>query len=118
MQPMLNIALRAARSASELIFRSIERLDTIKVDEKDAKDYVSEVDRAAEQKIIDACARLTLPTAFSVKKPACTGSGEGADYLWIIDPLDGTTNFLRGVPHFAVSIACKYRGRLGTRRRP
>ena len=45
MQPMLNIALRAARSASELIFRSIERLDTIKVDEKDAKDYVSEVDR-------------------------------------------------------------------------
>ena len=54
MQPMLNIALRAARSASELIFRSIERLDTIKVDEKDAKDYVSEVDRAAEQNIIDA----------------------------------------------------------------
>ncbi|MGE8069577.1 inositol monophosphatase family protein, partial [Pseudomonas sp. NPDC089569] len=54
MQPMLNIALRAARAASELIFRSIERLDTIKVDEKDAKDYVSEVDRAAEQKIIDA----------------------------------------------------------------
>ena len=71
MQPMLNIALRAARSASELIFRSIERLDTIKVDEKDAKDYVSEVDRAAEQKIIDALRRPTLPTAFSAKKPAC-----------------------------------------------
>jgi len=61
MQPMLNIALRAARSASELIFRSIERLDTIKVDEKDAKDYVSEVDRAAEQKIIDAL-RKAYPT--------------------------------------------------------
>lgn len=113
MQPMLNIALRAARSASELIFRSIERLDTIKVDEKDAKDYVSEVDRAAEQKIIDAL-RKAYPThgILGEETGLHAGSGEGADYLWIIDPLDGTTNFLRGVPHFAVSIACKYRGRL------
>ncbi len=113
MQPMLNIALRAARSASELIFRSIERLDTIKVDEKDAKDYVSEVDRAAEQKIIDAL-RKAYPThgIRGEETGFHAGSGEGEDYLWIIDPLDGTTNFLRGVPHFAVSIACKYRGRL------
>ncbi|MGH8360519.1 MAG: type III secretion system regulator SuhB, partial [Pseudomonas sp.] len=113
MQPMLNIALRAARSASELIFRSIERLDTIKVDEKDAKDYVSEVDRAAEQKIIDAL-RKAYPThgILGEETGLHKGSGEGEDYLWIIDPLDGTTNFLRGIPHFAVSIACKYRGRL------
>ena len=113
MQPMLNIALRAARSASELIFRSIERLDTIKVDEKDAKDYVSEVDRAAEQKIIDAL-RKAYPThgILGEETGLHPGSGEGEDYLWIIDPLDGTTNFLRGIPHFAVSIACKYRGRL------
>src|SRR5450830_295298 len=113
MQPMLNIALRAARSASELIFRSIERLDTIKVDEKDAKDYVSEVDRAAEQKIIDAL-RKAYPThsILGEETGMHKGSGEGEDYLWIIDPLDGTTNFLRGIPHFAVSIACKYRGRL------
>ena len=54
MQPMLNIALRAARSAGELIIRSIERLDSIKVDEKQAKDYVSEVDRAAEKVIVEA----------------------------------------------------------------
>jgi len=110
---MLNIALRAARSASELIFRSIERLDTIKVDEKDAKDYVSEVDRAAEQKIIDAL-RKAYPThgILGEETGLHKGSGEGEDYLWIIDPLDGTTNFLRGIPHFAVSIACKYRGRL------
>ena len=99
MQPMLNIALRAARSASELIFRSIERLDTIKVDEKDAKDYVSEVDRAAEQKIIDAL-RKAYPThgIRGEETGMHPGSGEGEDYLWIIDPLDGTTNFLRGVP--------------------
>ena len=113
MQPMLNIALRAARSASELIFRSIERLDSIKVDEKDAKDYVSEVDRAAEKVIIDALRKAYPNHAIQGEETGLhAGSGEGEDYLWIIDPLDGTTNFLRGVPHFAVSIACKYRGRL------
>ncbi|UFH50079.1 inositol monophosphatase family protein [Pseudomonas sp. KNUC1026] len=113
MQPMLNIALRAARSASELIFRSIERLDTLKVDEKGAKDYVSEVDRAAERVIVDAL-RKAYPThgILGEESGLHAGSGEGAEYLWVIDPLDGTTNFVRGVPHFAVSIACKYRGRL------
>ncbi|BAP41273.1 inositol-phosphate phosphatase [Pseudomonas sp. 21LCFQ02] len=113
MQPMLNIALRAARNASELIFRSIERLDTIKVDEKEAKDYVSEVDRAAEQSII-AALRKAYPDhgILGEESGMHPGKGEGADYLWIIDPLDGTTNFVRGIPHFAVSIACKYRGRL------
>ncbi|MDZ5603328.1 inositol-phosphate phosphatase [Pseudomonas sp. RP23018S] len=114
MQPMLNIALRAARSASELIFRSIERLDSLKVDEKGAKDYVSEVDRAAEDVIVKAL-RKAYPnhSILGEETGLHAGSGEeGKDYLWVIDPLDGTTNFLRGIPHFAVSIACKYRGRL------
>ncbi|PAV47957.1 inositol monophosphatase [Pseudomonas sp. HAR-UPW-AIA-41] len=113
MQPMLNIALRAARSAGELIFRSIERLDAISVNEKDAKDYVTEVDRAAEQTII-AALRKAYPNhgIYGEESGLSEGQGEGKDYLWIIDPLDGTTNFVRGVPHFAVSIACKYRGRL------
>src|SRR5690606_15890132 len=113
MQPMLNIALRAARSAGELIFRSIERLDAISVNEKDAKDYVSEVDLAAEQCIINALRKAYPNHGFMGEESGLTpGSGEGSDYLWVIDPLDGTTNFLRGVPHFAVSIACKYKGRL------
>ena len=113
MQPMLNIALRAARSAGELIIRSAERLDVISVTEKEASDYVSEVDRAAEQCIIQAL-RKAYPThgILGEESGLQPGSGEGTDYLWIIDPLDGTTNFLRGVPHFAVSIACRYRGRL------
>ena len=70
-------------------------------------------DRAAEQKIIDAL-RKAYPThgILGEETGLHKGSGEGEDYLWIIDPLDGTTNFLRGIPHFAVSIACKYRGRL------
>ncbi|MDE3736876.1 MULTISPECIES: inositol-phosphate phosphatase [Pseudomonas] len=113
MQPMLNIALRAARSAGELIFRSIERLDVISVNEKDAKDYVTEVDRAAELAIVHAL-RKAYPnhSILGEEGGLLEGKGEGADYLWIIDPLDGTTNFIRGVPHFAVSIACKYKGRL------
>jgi myo-inositol-1(or 4)-monophosphatase len=113
MQPMLNIALRAARSAGEMIFRSIERLDVIAVDEKDAKDYVTEIDRSAEQMIIQALRKAYPTHSFLGEEGGLQdGSGEGADYQWIIDPLDGTTNFVRGVPHFAVSLACKYRGRL------
>lgn len=113
MQPMLNIALRAARSAGELIVRSTERLDVISVNEKEAKDYVSEIDRAAEQVIVNAL-RKAYPNhgILAEEGGALEGSGDGADYQWIIDPLDGTTNFVRGVPHYAVSIACKYRGRL------
>lgn len=113
MQPMLNIALRAARSAGELIVRSIERLDTISVSEKDAKDYVTEIDRAAEQTIINAILKAHPDHGINAEESGrIAGTGEGADYEWIIDPLDGTTNFIHGVPHFAVSIACKYRGRL------
>ncbi|MCW3148546.1 inositol-phosphate phosphatase [Stutzerimonas stutzeri] len=113
MQPMLNIALRAARSAGELIVRSTERLDVISVNEKDGKDYVSEIDHAAEQVIVNAL-RKAYPnhSILAEENGLLEGTGDGTDYLWIIDPLDGTTNFLRGVPHYAVSIACKYRGRL------
>ena len=113
MQPMLNIALRAARSAGELIIRSVERLDALAVSEKDARDYVIEVDRSAEQSIIAVLSKA-YPThgILAEESGLREGQGEGADYLWIIDPLDGTTNFLRGIPHYAVSIACKYRGRL------
>ncbi len=110
---MLNIALRAARAAGELIARSVERLDVISVSEKDARDYVTEIDRAAEQTIVQALQKAYPSHAILGEEGSnILGSGEGADYQWIIDPLDGTTNFIRGVPHFAVSIACKYRGRL------
>lgn len=113
MQPMLNIALRAARSAGELIVRSTDRLDAISVNEKEAKDYVTEIDKVAEQSIVNAL-RKAYPNhgILGEEGGLLEGSGDGADYLWIIDPLDGTTNFVRGIPHYAVSIACKYRGRL------
>ena len=98
MQPMLNIALRAARSAGEMIVRSTERLDVISVSEKDARDYVSEIDRSAEQLNI-AALRNAYPNhgILGEEGGLLEGSGDGKDYLWVIDPLDGTTNFLRGV---------------------
>ncbi len=86
MQPMLNIALRAARSAGELIVRSTERLDVISVNEKEAKDYVSEIDRAAEQVIVNSL-RKAYPNhgILAEEGGALEGSGDGADYQWIID---------------------------------
>lgn len=109
MQPMLNIAVRAARSAGDLIMRRFQRLDTIAVETKQRNDYVSEVDREAEARIID-----TLHRAYPAHGILAEESGEqkGDDHVWIIDPLDGTTNFLHGFPHFAVSIALEHRGRL------
>ena len=78
-----------------------------------SKDYVTEIDKAAEQSIV-AALRKAYPNhgILGEEGGLLEGSGDGADYLWIIDPLDGTTNFVRGIPHYAVSIACKYRGRL------
>jgi len=113
MHPMVTIALRAARQAAEFIDRARDDLDKLDVKQKDVNDYVSEVDRRAEEMIIS-----TLQKAYpehsilGEESGAIEGSGEGKDYQWIIDPLDGTTNFLHDFTHYAVSIACKYKGRL------
>lgn len=113
MQPMLNIALRAARSAAELIVRSMDRLDALSVNEKDSKDYVTQVDRAAEKTIVNTILKAYPDHGILGEEgSSVAGHGEGADYQWVIDPLDGTTNYIHGIPHFAVSIACKFRGRV------
>ncbi|WP_426414665.1 inositol monophosphatase family protein [Aestuariirhabdus sp. LZHN29] len=113
MQPMLNIALRAARKAGEIIVRASEDLDTIQVREKGTHDYVTEVDRNAERAAIAILKKAYPDHGFLGEESGHqSGTGTGADYLWIIDPLDGTTNFIHGVPHYAVSIACQYRGRI------
>ncbi len=109
MQPLLNIAVRAARRAGEIIVRSLNRLESLAVTAKGRNDFVSEVDRAAEQDIIRSIRRLYPQHAFLAEESGRSGTH---DTLWIIDPLDGTTNFLHGFPVFAVSIACQIRGRL------
>ncbi|NNG11814.1 MAG: inositol-1-monophosphatase [Halobacteria archaeon] len=109
MHPMLNIAVRAARGAGNIIVRHFDRLDQLTVQSKEHNDFVSEVDRQAEQEIIH-----TLRKAYPDHGILAEESGfrQGDEYQWIIDPLDGTTNFLHGFPHFAVSIALRHKGRL------
>ncbi len=109
MQPMLNTAVRAARAAGDLIVRYLDRLDQLTVANKDRNDYVSEVDRQAEDTIIRILHRAYPGHGFLAEE---SGIQEGDDYQWIIDPLDGTTNFLHGFPQFAVSIALMHKGRL------
>ncbi len=109
MHPMLNIAVRAARSAGNLIVRYIDRLDTLSVTSKKRNDFVSEVDRLAEDEIIRIL-RKAYPSHGILAEE--TGAHKGDEYVWVIDPLDGTTNFLHGFPQFAVSIALKHKGRI------
>jgi len=111
MEPMVNIALRAARAAGELILRSAERLDRVKIDAKGGNDFVTEIDHACEREIIHQL-RKAYPDHGFISEEAGTLPGKDRDSVWIIDPLDGTTNFIRGLPHCAVSIAFRHRGRL------
>ena len=110
MQPSLNIAIRAARSAGDFIVRKMNKLPDLQIEIKSKNDFVTEVDRQAEARAIE-----TLLKAYPNHSILAEESGEitgTEDYRWIIDPLDGTTNFLHGFPHFAVSIACQMNGRL------
>ncbi len=110
MHPMLNIAVRAARSAGNVITRYVSRLDTLSITSKQRNDFVSEVDHLAEQEII-AVLRKAFPS-HGILAEESGEQGRDDEYQWVIDPLDGTTNFLHGFPQFAVSIALKHRGRL------
>ncbi|HEY7379336.1 MAG TPA: inositol monophosphatase family protein [Steroidobacteraceae bacterium] len=109
MQPLLNIAVRAARKAGDLIMRSLPRLESIQVASKGRNDFVTDVDRAAEQEIIATIHRAHPDHGILAEESGRSGSDE---FVWIIDPLDGTTNFVHGFPTFAVSIALEHRGRL------
>src|SRR4029078_1482360 len=109
MQPLLNIAVKAARRAGDVIVRAMPRLEAIEIHTKGRNDYVTEVDRAAEADIIDTIRRLYPDHAFLAEESGESGKG---DVVWIIDPLDGTTNFMHGFPTFAVSIACPLPRRL------
>ena len=109
MQPLLNIAVRAARRAGDVIIRSLNRLDSLDISTKGRNDFVSDVDRTAEKEIIALIRKSHPDHAFLAEESGESGSGP---VVWIIDPLDGTTNFLHGFPTYCVSIACQVRGRL------
>ncbi len=110
---MVNMALRAARKAADIISHAYNDLDNVNIEVKNRNDFVTEVDKAAEQAIIESLSKAYPDHGFYGEESGLReGKGDGKDYLWIIDPLDGTTNFIKGIPQFAVSIACQYRGRL------
>ncbi|MDM7455914.1 MAG: inositol monophosphatase family protein [Tepidimonas sp.] len=113
LHPMLNVAIKAARAAGALINRASLDLDSLRVGAKQTNDFVTEVDHAAEAAIID-----TLHGAYpdhgiwAEESGRREGKGKGRTYTWIIDPLDGTTNFIHGFPVYCVSIALMVDGRL------
>jgi myo-inositol-1(or 4)-monophosphatase len=111
MEPMINIALRAARKAGENIVRASDELHRFEVKAKGVNNFVTEVDLNAEREIIYHLQKAYPDHAILGEESGLIGN-ENAEYRWIIDPLDGTTNFIRGIPHYAVSIACMYRGRV------
>lgn len=126
MDPMLNTAIKAAHAAGDIIARSADRIDQLQIENKDRNDFVTEIDRSAEETIIGILRKAYpdhsflgeesgehKPNAEALEKVRKLNPGvEPTNYEWIIDPLDGTTNFLHGIPHFAVSIALKKDGKL------
>lgn len=107
MHPMLITAVKAARSAGKIIMRHSHELDRLTVETKGRNDYVSQVDQRAEAVIIDTI-RKTYPEHAILAEES--GRHSGDEFEWIVDPLDGTTNYLHGYPQFAVSIAVYHRG--------
>src|SRR5258707_3237760 len=111
MHPMLNIAVRAARRAGSIINRAaLDGGGGLKVTSKRAKDFVTQIDQAAEQAIIDIV-RKSYPEHGLLAEES-GASQEDAEFVWIIDPLDGTTNFIHGFPQYCVSIGVEHRGKL------
>ncbi|MEY4768079.1 MAG: hypothetical protein RL637_718 [Pseudomonadota bacterium] len=109
MHPMLTIAIRAARQAGDFIRRCSEQVPQLTIQQKTKNDFASEVDWKAEREIIKTI-RAAYPTHGFLAEES--GEQSGTDYVWIIDPLDGTTNFLHGFEHYSVSIALRYKGKL------
>jgi myo-inositol-1(or 4)-monophosphatase len=110
MHPILNIAVRAARRAGSIVNRATLDGSALEVKSKQVNDYVTQVDRAAEEAIIGIVHKAYPDHAFLAEESGSTGAG--AEYRWIIDPLDGTTNFIHGFPQYCVSVAVEHRGAL------
>jgi myo-inositol-1(or 4)-monophosphatase len=110
MHPMLNIAVRAARRAGAIINRAALGAESLVVKAKGANDFVTQVDRAAEEAVIDIVRKAYPDHGFLAEESG--SASKDAEYRWIIDPLDGTTNFIHGFPQYAVSIGVEHRGAL------
>ena len=105
-KPAVTLMVKAARAAGNVLLRHMYKLDALNVVEKDRMDFASEVDGLAEKEIIKEFRRSTPDYGILGEESGPLNGAEGrARYVWVIDPLDGTSNYLRGIPHFCVSIA-------------
>ena len=111
MHALLNVAVMAARRAGAVLIRNLVKLEKLKVEKKGHNDYVSEADRAAERAVIDVIQKHYPEHAILAEESGSQGD-PSSDTVWIIDPLDGTTNYLHGFPVFAVSIGVQVNGRM------
>jgi myo-inositol-1(or 4)-monophosphatase len=112
MHPLLNTAVKAARKAGAIINRASLDLDQLNVASKGRADFVTEVDRAAEQAIIEMLSKAYPDHGFIGEETGTRPAPGASDHTWIIDPLDGTTNFIHGFPQYAVSIGCLHGGQI------
>ena len=110
MHPLLTTAVKAARRAGNIINRGARDIDLLTVNAKGPKDFVSEVDRSAEAAIVETLLAAYPDHAILAEEGTAKGKNSSAEHVWIIDPLDGTTNFLHGFPQYCVSIALAHRG--------
>jgi myo-inositol-1(or 4)-monophosphatase len=112
LHPMLNIAVKAARAAGSIINRAALDVERLQITAKGVNDFVTEVDQAAEQAVIDVLLTAYPGHAILAEESGRQHGAKHSEYLWIIDPLDGTTNFIHGLPVYAVSIALAFRGKV------
>jgi myo-inositol-1(or 4)-monophosphatase len=109
MHPLLNVAVMAAHRGGDTLVRNLKNLERLRIEEKGRNDFVSEADHQAERAVIDIILKHYPEHAILAEESG--GQGE-SDYLWVIDPLDGTTNYLHGFPVFAVSVGLLHKGRM------
>ena len=111
--PNLNLMIRACEKASKVIIRDFGELENLQVSKKGPKDFVTKTDKRVEKILIDELSKLKKNYSFITEE---TGKilNQNKDVFWIIDPIDGTTNFLHGIPHFAISIALQMQGEITT----
>lgn len=112
LHPMLNIAVKAARAAGAIINRGSMDLDLLKINTKSPNDFVTEVDQLAEEAIIDTILQAYPAHGILAEESGRERGNKSSDFVWIIDPLDGTTNFIHGFPVYCVSIALTFRGKV------
>lgn len=110
MHPTLNIAIKAARRAGQIINRASLDIEKLKIEVKRQSDFVTEVDRAAEAAILDVLREAYPSHGILAEESGLAGTNPESEYQWIIDPLDGTTNFIHGLPQYAISIGLAHKG--------